>query len=51
LILGGTPLVGLPSLSPGSGVAVGQARRAEPDRLGEGPPELFMVEQAEKEGH
>ena len=36
--VGGTPLVGLPRLSPGPGrAAVGQAGGPQPDRLGQGP--------------
>ncbi len=40
--LGGTPLVGLPRLSPlGRRAAVGQARGPQPDRVGQGPGRLL----------
>ena len=50
--VGGTPLVGLPRLSPScrGRAVVGQARGPEPDRLDQGPAAFFMVAQAEKAG-
>jgi len=49
--LGGTPLVGLPSLSPGSGVRLwAKLEERNPTGSVKDRPALFMVEQAEKEG-
>ena len=49
--LGGTPLVGLPSLSPGSGVRLwAKLEERSPTGSVKDRPALFMVEQAEKEG-
>ena len=49
--LGGTPLVGLPSLSPGSGVWLwAKLEERNPTGSVKDRPALFMVEQAEKEG-
>jgi len=49
--LGGTPLVGLPSLSPGSGVRLwAKLEERNPTGSVKDRPALLMVEQAEKEG-
>ncbi len=49
--LGGTPLVGLPSLSPGPGVRLwAKLEERNPTGSVKDRPALFMVEQAEKEG-
>jgi [CysO sulfur-carrier protein]-thiocarboxylate-dependent cysteine synthase len=49
--LGGTPLVGLPSLSPGGGVRLwAKLEERNPTGSVKDRPALFMVEQAEKEG-
>jgi len=49
--LGGTPLVGLPSLSPGAGVRLwAKLEERNPTGSVKDRPALFMVEQAEKEG-
>ena len=49
--LGGTPLVGLPSLSPGDGVRLwAKLEERNPTGSVKDRPALFMVEQAEKEG-
>jgi cysteine synthase B len=49
--LGGTPLVGLPSLSPGRGVRLwAKLEERNPTGSVKDRPALFMVEQAEKEG-
>jgi cysteine synthase B len=49
--VGGTPLVGLPSLSPGSGVRLwAKLEERNPTGSVKDRPALFMVEQAEKEG-
>src|SRR6476469_5843624 len=49
--LGGTPLVGLPALSPGSGVRLwAKLEERNPTGSVKDRPALFMVEQAEKEG-
>ena len=49
--LGGTPLVGRPSLSPGGGVRLwAKLEERNPTGSVKDRPALFMVEQAEKEG-
>jgi [CysO sulfur-carrier protein]-thiocarboxylate-dependent cysteine synthase len=49
--LGGTPLVGLPSLSPAAGVRLwAKLEERNPTGSVKDRPALFMVEQAEKEG-
>jgi [CysO sulfur-carrier protein]-thiocarboxylate-dependent cysteine synthase len=49
--LGGTPLVGLPSLSPGPGVRLwAKLEERNPTGSVKDRPALFMIEQAEKEG-
>jgi len=49
--VGGTPLVGLPSLSPGSGVRLwAKLEERNPTGSVKDRPALFMIEQAEKEG-
>ena len=49
--LGGTPLVGLPSLSPGDGVRLwAKLEERNPTGSVKDRPALFMVEQAEKSG-
>jgi [CysO sulfur-carrier protein]-thiocarboxylate-dependent cysteine synthase len=49
--LGGTPLVGLPSLSPGDGVRLwAKLEERNPTGSVKDRPALYMVEQAEKEG-
>jgi [CysO sulfur-carrier protein]-thiocarboxylate-dependent cysteine synthase len=49
--LGGTPLVGLPSLSPGAGVRLwAKLEERNPTGSVKDRPALLMVEQAEKEG-
>ena len=49
--VGGTPLVGLPSLSPGDGVRLwAKLEERNPTGSVKDRPALFMVEQAEKEG-